>query len=243
MLMRMVCLTSFSEARTWDGAMRALTSFAAGTASDPLLRIVRKVQQGDRAWTSGLRIIQWTSDKKLLGDLNFLESGLAHSSSKTEKLAVAGGARPGTVSDFNIPTDGKSKKETGDLLPVERTQEEDGAALKILECYRLYRNRSGGGIGGPLWEAYNDRANLLGWSPASRLYKIHLRVAMPQVLTYVRHIISSIEPVNREINKRASSVPHEELDEVRAQAKVVRYGKFQTSVIECLTPPVHFSGN
>ncbi|KAG8918121.1 hypothetical protein FRC01_002041 [Tulasnella sp. 417] len=213
---------SFAEARTWDGAMRALRSFAEGTASDPLLRILRKAQQEERNWSSGLRILTWTSDRNLLIDLNFWESGLAHSSSKNERLVVKSEPLSNATNDLNVPADGSAMKETGDLQPVERTQEEESAARKILECYRSYRQRSGGGLGGPLWEAYNDRATVLGCSPASRLYKIHLRVAMPQVLAHVRHIINCIEKVNREINKRVSSAPHEELDEVRGQAKVVR---------------------
>ncbi|KAG8936137.1 hypothetical protein FRC00_009700 [Tulasnella sp. 408] len=221
-LMRVPHHVSFTEARTWDEAMRALTGFAEQASSDPLLRIARKVKPGQNNWASGLRILQWTSDKDLLLDLNFLGSGLARSSLKNQTPHITDSSLQSAGRGLNMPIERSSMKEIGDLLPVQPTHEEAHAAEKIFQCYRRYRRRLGGGLGGPLWEAYNDRANLLAHTPVSRLYKIHLRASMPQVLAYVRHIISRTESVHHEINKRVSSVPYEQLDEVRAQAKVVR---------------------
>ncbi|KAG8948833.1 hypothetical protein FRC04_009298 [Tulasnella sp. 424] len=217
-----ITFIKFTKARSWDGVMRALTGFAEVAASDPLLRITKKVQPEAKVWASGLRTFQWTSAKDLLSEFGFFESGLARLPSKNERKVATGNPLQSNIGGPNPPKDAGLSKETGDLLPVQRTHEEAHAAEKILQCYRRYRHRLGGGLGGPLWEAYNDRANLLASSPASRLYKIHLRVAMPQVLTYVRHIISCIENVNDQMNKRAASVPHEELDVIRAQAKAVR---------------------
>lgn len=200
-----------------------MIAFARGTPLDPLVALLGVIRPRDRRL--GIPLFQWTSKVDLLSKLGLTESALNYTTG-----GRASGSNEKTFTQVTTtshqesqPTKQASTAEGDDLLPVAWTEEELKAVRTIIQYYQRYRRRAGGGAGGPLWNAYNQRASTLPESPQSAaVYKLYLRGVMPMVMTYIRRLIDRCEDAHRNLKARLSSAPHQQLDEIRGQTKVVR---------------------
>ncbi|KAG8919802.1 hypothetical protein FRC01_001104 [Tulasnella sp. 417] len=215
----------FVEAMNWDAVVKALSAFALGTPQDPLVALHPVVPFRPRDRLAGARVFPWTSKTELLSKLGLTDSALnyatqRHAPAPTREKTSTQISASGLES---LSTKETSTVEADNLVPVAWTQEEIEAAQKIVRSYQRYRRRAGGGAGGPLWDAYNERASTLpSFSQSAVVYKFYLRGVMPMVLTYVRRLIDRCEAVNKDLKVKLSSAPHEELDEIRGRIKVVK---------------------
>ncbi|KAG8963306.1 hypothetical protein FRC00_006949 [Tulasnella sp. 408] len=127
----------------------------------------------------------------------------------------------------------RRRAEGGDNQAGEWTAKEKLAARKIIACYRRYRRRAEGGLGDPLWSAYNNRAgSLTAVSRSSRKYQIYMRSAIPRLSAYLQGLIERLSKANESLNEQASSVPHEQLDDIRSKTKVIRKLMRDAKVLE-----------
>ncbi|KIO30532.1 hypothetical protein M407DRAFT_20420 [Tulasnella calospora MUT 4182] len=277
----------FLTATTWSELDQALDGLAQGLQEDPLLDLVDGFESRQRPRhykTRGARLVQSMSDEELLAKLDASDFGIvAPLPAFPHALpADAAGSSESTSALSEIATQEPSSTESGDNHAGQWSTEEKLAARKIIACYRSYRRRAGGGLGDPLWSAYNssdnqagqwtteeklaaqkiiacyqryrrraegglgdplwsaynDRAeNLVAVSRPSRRYRIYMRSVIPKLLAYLQGLIQRLNKANESLNEQASSVPHEELDDIRSKTKVVRKLMRDAKVLERTIAP------
>ncbi|KAG9004067.1 hypothetical protein FRB90_011077 [Tulasnella sp. 427] len=219
---------AFLKATTWTELIQALEASSQGSSIDPFLLLIDGFENRPRTRNRSIKgadLIHSTSDEELLSKLgaSLLDTTVLPETGPGSEISSQSSGVRGIPNGLEMgpPALNSTEANGGDLM--QWTEEERRAESKIAAWYKRHRRRMEGGLGDPLWSAYNDRSkDLEATSRPTRKYKIYMRSLVPKVSAYLQGVAQRLEKANDGLNAQASSVPHEQLDEIRSKSKVIR---------------------